>query len=63
MEGEIKGLYSCIKQLEGEIEDLKSLDDDELKKLAKIEEVQALEANMHVLERQLDFERSQWIEL
>jgi hypothetical protein len=27
------------------------------------EEVQALEANMHVLERQLDFERGQWFEL
>jgi hypothetical protein len=53
----IKGLHSCIKQLEGEIEELKALDDEELKKLAKTKEVQALEANMHVLERQLDFER------
>jgi hypothetical protein len=49
--------------LEGEIEELKALDDEELKKLAKTEEVQALEANMHVLERQLDFERGQWTEL
>jgi uncharacterized protein involved in exopolysaccharide biosynthesis len=63
LEGEIKGLHSCIKQLEGEIEDMKALDDEELKKLAKTEEVQALEANMHVLERQLDFERGQWTEL
>jgi hypothetical protein len=49
--------------LEGEIEELKALDDEELKKLAKTEEVQVLEANMHVLERQLDFERGQWTEL
>jgi hypothetical protein len=49
--------------LEGEIEELKALDDDELKKLAKMEEVQALEANMLVLESQLDFERGQWTEL
>ena len=33
------------------------------KKLAKTEEVQALEANMRVLENQLDFERDQWTEL
>jgi predicted nuclease with TOPRIM domain len=39
------------------------LDDEELKKLAKTEEVQVLEANMHVLERQLDFKRGQWTEL
>jgi hypothetical protein len=44
--------------LEGEIEELKVLDDEELKKLAKTEEVQVLEANMHVLKRQLDFERA-----
>jgi uncharacterized protein involved in exopolysaccharide biosynthesis len=50
LEGEIKGLHSGIKQLEGEIEELKALDDEELKKLAKTEEVQVLEANMHVLE-------------
>jgi hypothetical protein len=49
--------------LEGEIEELKALDDEELKKLANTEEVQVLEANMHVLERQLDFERGQWTEL
>jgi uncharacterized protein involved in exopolysaccharide biosynthesis len=63
LEGEIKSLRSCIEQLEGEIEELKALDDEELKKLAKTEEVQVLEANMHVLERQLDFERGQWTEL
>jgi hypothetical protein len=63
LEGEIKSLHNCIKLLEGEIEELKALDDEELKKLAKTEEVQALEANMHVLERQLDFERGQWTEL
>jgi predicted RNase H-like nuclease (RuvC/YqgF family) len=63
LEGEIKSLYSCIEQLEGQIEVLKVLDDEELKKLAKTEEVQVLEANMHVLERKLDFERGQWIEL
>jgi predicted RNase H-like nuclease (RuvC/YqgF family) len=55
LEGEIKSLRSCIEQLEGEIE--------ELKVLAKTEEVQVLEANMHVLERQLDFERGQWTKL
>jgi hypothetical protein len=33
--------------------------DEELKKLAKTEEVQVLQANIHVLERQLDFERGQ----
>jgi TolA-binding protein len=63
VEGVIKGLHSRIKQLEGEIEELKTLDDEELKKLAKMEEVQALEANMYVLESQLDFERSQWTKL
>jgi hypothetical protein len=63
LEGKIKSLRSCIEQLEGEIEELKALDDVELKKLAKTEEVQVLEANMHVLKRQLDFERGQWTEL
>jgi predicted RNase H-like nuclease (RuvC/YqgF family) len=63
LEGEIKSLRNCIEQLEGEIEELKVLDDEKLKKLAKTEEVQVLEANMHVLERQLDFERGQWTEL
>jgi hypothetical protein len=43
--------------LEGEIEELKVLDDEDFKKLAKTEEVQVLDANMHVLERQLDFEK------
>jgi hypothetical protein len=62
-EGEIKSLCSRIEQLEGEIEELKALDDEELKKLAKMEEVQVLHANMYVLERQLDFERGQWTEL
>jgi hypothetical protein len=63
LEGEIKSLRNRIEQLEGEIEELKVLDDEELKKLAKTEEVQVLEASMHVLERQLDFERGQWTEL
>jgi predicted RNase H-like nuclease (RuvC/YqgF family) len=63
LEGEIKSLRSHIEQLEDEIEELKALDDEELKKLAKTEEVQVLEANMHVLERQLDFERDQWTKL
>jgi hypothetical protein len=63
LEGEIKSLRSRIEQLEGEIEELKVLDDEELKKLAKTEEVQVLETNMHVLDRQLDFERGQWTEL
>jgi hypothetical protein len=63
LEGEIKSLRSRIEQLEGEIEELKVLDNEELKKLAKTEEVQVLEANIHVLERQLDFERGQWTEL
>jgi hypothetical protein len=63
LEGEIKSLRSRIEQLEGEIEELKALDKEVLKKLAKTEEVQALEANMHVLERRLDFERGQWTEL
>ena len=57
MEGKIKRLRSRIEQLEGEIEELKALDDEELKKLAKTEEEQASEANMHALESQLDFER------
>jgi hypothetical protein len=42
LEGEIKNLRSRIEQLEGEIEELKVLDDEELKKLAKTEEVQVL---------------------
>jgi predicted RNase H-like nuclease (RuvC/YqgF family) len=63
LEGEIKSLRSRIEQLEGEIEELKVLNDEELKKLAKTEEVQVLQANMYVLERQLDFERGQWTEL
>jgi hypothetical protein len=63
LEGEIKSLRSRIEQLQGKIEELKVLDDEELKKLAKTEEVQVLEASMHVLERQLDFERGQWTEL
>jgi hypothetical protein len=63
LEGEIKSLCSRIEQLEGEIEELKALDDEELKKLAKTKEVQVLEANMHVLERQLAFEKGQWTEL
>ena len=49
--------------MEGEIEELKALDNEELKKLAKMEEVQTLKANIHVLKRQLDFERGQWTEL
>ena len=49
--------------MEGEIEELKALDHEKLKKLDKTEEVQALEAHMHVLERQLDFERGQWTKL
>jgi predicted RNase H-like nuclease (RuvC/YqgF family) len=63
LEGEIKSLRSHIEQLEDEIEELKALDDEKLKKLAKTEKVQVLEANMHVLERQLDFERDQWTKL
>jgi predicted RNase H-like nuclease (RuvC/YqgF family) len=51
LEGEIKSLRSRIEQLEGKIEELRVLDDGKLKKLAKTEEVQVLEANMHVLER------------
>ena len=39
LEGKIKSLCSRIEQLEGEIEELKALDDKELKKLAKMEEV------------------------
>ena len=49
--------------MEGKIKELKALDDEELKKLAKMEEVQALEANMRVLESQLDFKSVQWTEL
>ena len=61
LEGEIKSLY--IEQLEDEIKELKALNDEELKKFAKMEEVQALEANMRVLKSQLDFERGQWTKL
>jgi hypothetical protein len=39
LEGEIKSFRSRIEQLEGEIEELKVLDDEKLKKLAKTEEV------------------------
>ena len=56
-------LHSRIKQLEDEIKELKALNDEELKKLAKTEEMQALEANMRVSESQLDFERGQWTKL
>jgi predicted RNase H-like nuclease (RuvC/YqgF family) len=63
LEGEIESLHCCIEQLECEIEELKVLDDEELKKLAKTKEVQVLQANVYVLERQLDFERGQWTEL
>ena len=37
LEGEIKNLYSRIEQLEDKIKELKALDDNELKKLAKTE--------------------------
>jgi predicted RNase H-like nuclease (RuvC/YqgF family) len=63
LEGEIKDLHSRIKQLEGKIEDLKALDNEELRKLDKTEEVQALEANMCNLEGQLEFEKGHWTEL
>ena len=63
LEGKIKSLYSRIEQLEGEIKELKALDSGELKKLAKTEEVHALEVNMCVLESQLDFEKGQWTKL
>jgi hypothetical protein len=57
LEVEIEDLHSRIKQLKGEIEDLKALDDEKLRELAKTEEVQALEASMRDLEGQLEFER------
>jgi hypothetical protein len=43
--------------LEAEIDVLKALDEEELKKLAKMEEVQALQENIRNLEGRLDFER------
>ena len=63
MEGEIKRLRTRIEQLEGEIEELKALDNEELKKLAKMEEVQALEAKMRALESHLHLERGQFFEV
>jgi hypothetical protein len=43
--------------LEADINDNKALDEEELKKLAKTEEVQALQGNLHDMGGQLDFER------
>jgi hypothetical protein len=63
LESEIKGLHSCIQELEVGIEELKALNDEDLKKLEKTKEVHGLGANMHDLEGQMEFERGQWIEL
>jgi hypothetical protein len=57
LEGEHKGLHSRIQELEADINDNKALDEEELKKLAKTEEVQALQGNLHDMGGQLDFER------
>jgi uncharacterized protein involved in exopolysaccharide biosynthesis len=43
LERELKGLHSRIQELEVEIDELKALDEEELKKMAKTEEVQALQ--------------------
>ena len=59
LKGKIKSFRSRIEQLEGEIVELKASVDEELKKLTKTKEVQALEANMRALENQLDFDRGQ----
>ena len=61
--GQLKSFYTCIQNLEPEIKDLKALDNEELRKLAKSEEVQSLDANMCNLEGQLEFERGAMIEL
>jgi hypothetical protein len=63
LEGELKGLHSCIQELEAEIDELKALDNEELKTLAKMEEVQALQANICNLKGQLYFEKGQWTKL
>jgi hypothetical protein len=47
--------------MEAKIEELKALEDEGLRKLAKAEEAQALEANMRDLEGQLEFKRGQWM--
>jgi uncharacterized protein involved in exopolysaccharide biosynthesis len=59
IEGKLKGLHTRTQDLEAEIEELKALDDEGLKKLAKTKEVQALEANMRNLEGQLEYKRGQ----
>lgn len=59
----MKGLHICIQDLEAKIKELKALDDEGLKKLAKAKRMQALEANMCDLEGQLKLEKEQWIEL
>jgi predicted RNase H-like nuclease (RuvC/YqgF family) len=63
LEMKLKGLHSRIQELEAEIDELKALDKEELKKLAKAEEVQALQGNVRDLKGKLDFERGQWTEL
>jgi predicted RNase H-like nuclease (RuvC/YqgF family) len=63
LERELKSLHSRIQELEAGIDELKALDEEELKKLVKTEEVQALQGNVRDLEGKLDFERGQWIEL
>ena len=57
LEDKTKGFHTHIKGLEAEIEDLKALNNEGLWKLAKIEEVWALEANVLELEDQLEFEK------
>jgi predicted RNase H-like nuclease (RuvC/YqgF family) len=63
LEGELKGFHTCIQDLKAEIESLKALDNAGLKKLAKMEEVQALEAIICNLKAQLEFKRRQWTKL
>jgi uncharacterized protein YydD (DUF2326 family) len=57
LEGKLKSLHTCIQNLEPEIKDFKALDNEGLRKLAKSEEVQSLDANVCDLEGQLEFER------
>lgn len=63
LERELKGFHSCIQELEVEIDELMALDKKELKKVTKMQEVQALQENICDLEGKLDFEKGQWIEL
>jgi predicted RNase H-like nuclease (RuvC/YqgF family) len=60
LEGKIRGLHTCILDLEAQIEDFKALDNEETWKLAKKEEMQALKASISQLKKELEVETRQW---